>query len=69
MSPAGRPRVLKATACPRCGSADVRRSSRRGVVERLLSGAYIYPFRCRACKCRFRLLRWGTRYDHGPPIA
>jgi c-di-GMP-binding flagellar brake protein YcgR len=40
----------------------VHRSSRRSFLERLLSVAYIYPFRCQLCRHRFRAMQWGVRY-------
>jgi hypothetical protein len=40
----------------------VRRSGRAGALERLLSAAYIYPFRCQRCGRRFFALTWGARY-------
>lgn len=48
--------------CPRCRSPHVRRVGRDGIVERVLSAAYVYPFRCQICEIRFRSLRWGERY-------
>lgn len=48
--------------CPRCRAAEVERVSRDGLLERLASLVYVYPFRCRACLCRFYALRWGQRY-------
>ncbi len=48
--------------CPRCGRHFVQRAHRTGVLEQLLSVAYIYPFRCQVCMHRFRALRWGQRY-------
>jgi len=50
--------------CPRCGSESVRRSSRVGGYERLISAFYRYPFRCQRCAHRFRALHWGHRYPH-----
>src|SRR5689334_6750009 len=50
--------------CPRCGSLSVRRSSRVGAYERLISVLYVYPFRCQRCAQRFRQLNWGRRYLH-----
>src|SRR6266404_1540146 len=35
--------------CPRCGGQSVRRSSRIGAFERLISIVYVYPFRCPRC--------------------
>lgn len=48
--------------CPKCHGEHVNRSPREGVVERLLSVGYIYPFRCQLCTHRFKALRWGERY-------
>ena len=48
--------------CRRCGSDQVRRASRLGLLERLLSVGYVYPFRCLVCAHRFRSLRWGEHY-------
>jgi PilZ domain len=42
----------------------VRRSSRVGAYERLISVLYVYPFRCQRCAQRFRQLNWGRRYLH-----
>jgi len=42
----------------------VRRSSRVGAFERLISSLYVYPFRCQRCSHRFRALNWGHRYPH-----
>jgi hypothetical protein len=52
--------------CPKCGRHIVRRSHRLGVVERLLSAVYVYPFRCQFCGRRFRALQWGKRYVAHP---
>ena len=53
---------MKAPACPRCGSGLVGRTHRQGLYERLMSVAYIYPFRCQTCHRRFRRFRWRERY-------
>ena len=53
---------MRALSCPRCRSEFVRRSSRRHLGERLLSLAYVYPFRCQLCQHRFRAFRWKERY-------
>src|SRR5256886_10949924 len=50
--------------CPRCGGQSVRRSSRVGAFERLISSLYVYPFRCQRCSHRFRALNWGHRCPH-----
>ena len=48
--------------CPRCSSEYVRRVSRVGLGEQLMSHFYIYPFRCQLCGHRFKLLQWGITY-------
>ena len=48
--------------CPHCGTNHVRRSQRLGALERVLSVARVYPFRCQVCSRRFRTLEWGTPY-------
>src|SRR5271155_1157509 len=43
-------------ACPSCQSSAIRRSTRRGFVERvLLRAALVWPYRCDDCDVRF----WG----------
>jgi predicted RNA-binding Zn-ribbon protein involved in translation (DUF1610 family) len=39
--------------CPHCGSATVRRSHRRGVVDRILQVVRFRPYRCQECYNRF----------------
>ena len=53
---------MNAPSCPRCSRRNVRRTSRLGVGERLLSAFYVYPFRCQVCSHRFRVVQWGVRY-------
>ena len=48
--------------CPRCQSVAIERAGRAGLLERLLSVAYLYPFRCQSCLHRFRRMAWGQRY-------
>ena len=48
--------------CPNCSREFVRRISRSGLVERLISLVYIYPFKCQICGFRFRMSQWGVRY-------
>jgi PilZ domain len=50
------------TKCPKCTGEFIRRVSRRGACELLLSFFYIYPFRCQLCSHRFKLLRWRKVY-------
>lgn len=52
--------------CGKCGQARVRRCHREGLLERVLSGVYVYPYRCQLCAHRFRALRWGRRYARQP---
>jgi len=40
-------------ACPKCGSADVRRSHSEGVLAGVLRILGRWPFRCRSCRSRF----------------
>jgi hypothetical protein len=49
--------------CPRCQGQNVRRSARSGALERLLSVAFVYPFRCQRCAHRFHTQHW-RRYPH-----
>lgn len=48
--------------CPNCSRDFVRRVSRSGLHERLLSIAYIYPYKCQLCGERFRAFQRGVRY-------
>lgn len=48
--------------CSNCGREFVRRVSRTGPLEILLSYFYVYPFKCQLCGDRFRLFQWGVRY-------
>ena len=48
--------------CPNCAREFVRRVSRDGLLETLLSYFYIYPFKCQVCGARFRYCQWGVRY-------
>jgi ribosomal protein L37AE/L43A len=47
--------------CPKCSSSFVRRA-RRDAFERLMSVFYIYPFKCRQCRHRFRSMQWRVNY-------
>ncbi len=49
--------------CGECGTLYVRRAPVSGIVERLASLVYLYPFRCQLCTHRFQLLQWGVRYQ------
>ena len=48
--------------CPNCGRDFVRRISRAGIVEVMLSYFYVYPFKCQLCGERFRRYQRGVRY-------
>jgi len=48
--------------CPKCDKEFVKRVSRQGWQEKLMSVFYVYPFRCQLCGYRFRFLQWGIRY-------
>jgi PilZ domain len=48
--------------CPRCSTEYVRRVSRVGLGERLISLLYVYPFKCQLCGHRFQCLQWGVTY-------
>ena len=54
---------IEAVPCPRCRRAFAVRAPREGLLERLLSIGYVYPFRCQLCRHRYRALRWGVRYQ------
>jgi hypothetical protein len=49
--------------CPQCGKDFVRRAHRKGVLERILSAVYCYPYRCQLCTHRFRAFEWGAHYE------
>jgi transposase-like protein len=49
--------------CPHCDAEKIRRSGRAGALERLLSVAYIFPYRCQRCGKRFLAMNWGARYQ------
>jgi predicted RNA-binding Zn-ribbon protein involved in translation (DUF1610 family) len=43
-------------ACPECGSTEIARSRRRGLVEHyFLRVLHIHPYRCMSCNHRFVL--------------
>jgi hypothetical protein len=48
--------------CPDCGRDFVRRVSRAGLAETLLSLVHIYPFKCQLCGHRFRSFQQGVYY-------
>lgn len=48
--------------CSQCRKPFVKAVRRQGGLDRLLSLAYVYPFRCQVCRHRFHLMQWGLRY-------
>ena len=48
--------------CPDCGRDFVRRVSRAGLAETLLSLVHVYPFKCQLCGHRFRSFQQGVYY-------
>ena len=48
--------------CTKCRKPFIKASRRQGLLDRLLSLVYAYPFRCQVCRHRFHLLQWGLRY-------
>ena len=48
--------------CAQCRKPFVKASRRGGILDRLLSLAYAYPFRCQICRHRFHLWQWNLRY-------
>jgi hypothetical protein len=54
---------VKRILCPKCGKDFVRRTTREGAHEHLLSAIYVYPFRCQLCARRFLRMEPGKRYN------
>jgi hypothetical protein len=53
----------RVSECPVCESSLVRRSTRRGFVERIwFRFAFVWPYRCDDCDSRF----WGFRRSYQP---
>ena len=62
----------KSADCPRCGSASIRRSRRKGLLEFLLHHLLrIAPYRCKDCDARFFRLRHAEHHpdSHVPNHA
>jgi hypothetical protein len=51
--PTGSEVAMKALVCRQCGSCDIRRSKRHGVLEWILKRFFIVPWRCVICQARF----------------
>ena len=48
--------------CMHCRKPFVKAARRQGLLDRLFSLAYVYPFRCQVCRHRFHLMQWGLCY-------
>ena len=53
--------LMSKPVCPKCSSEYVKRTTRVGF-EHLISVFYVYPFRCKACRHRFRSMQWRIEY-------
>ncbi len=40
--------------CPKCGSAQVSRSKRQGMIEKVISVVGLLPYRCNNYRCNHR---------------
>jgi uncharacterized protein with PIN domain len=50
------------TRCPHCSSRSVRRSRRRGKIERIVSAVFrVSPYRCE--ECDYRYFRWRSAHE------
>ncbi|HAP42264.1 MAG: PilZ domain-containing protein [Nitrospira sp.] len=56
--------MAQSLTCPQCGQHRVFRSRCTTLMERLKSLAYISPFHCQSCSCRFSASRWGYSYSN-----
>ena len=54
---------MRALHCPNCGTPFIRVTHQEGGVERLLSHANVFPFRCQLCTNRFRAIYSGARHN------
>jgi len=45
--------VMKPAVCLKCGSSDIRRSKRHGLLEWVLKRFFLVPWRCMSCYSRF----------------
>ena len=59
----------KPLRCPRCGWLDIRLSSRRGLIDAVLSTLSLAPYRCRTCGARFHRIRREEYSRAGHPDA
>ena len=51
--------------CPKCGSSYIRRSHKRGLLEKILATTGVRPYRCDACDKRF----FGRTKEHAEASA
>ena len=55
--------------CPQCGSSDVTRSKKKGLLDRTISSIFhIKPYRCRKCDYRHYRFRPDTGHAHGDAL-
>jgi predicted RNA-binding Zn-ribbon protein involved in translation (DUF1610 family) len=47
--------------CPQCGTTQVRRTQRFGIVDRVLSLFNAYPYHCVECPVDVRFHRFGRK--------
>jgi C4-type Zn-finger protein len=49
----------KSLLCPSCSSVAIRKSRRKGLLERILySAVFITPYRCKTCDYRYYRFRF-----------
>lgn len=54
--------------CPQCHSKRIRRSKRKGIIERrILAMLSVRPYRCGSCDLRF--FRWSTTMNPNSSAA
>jgi DNA-directed RNA polymerase subunit RPC12/RpoP len=53
-----KPQEEEQIRCPRCGAADVRKSRRKGLLDRLTGVFSFTAIRCRSCRHRFYRRLW-----------
>ncbi|MBL8044679.1 MAG: PilZ domain-containing protein [Nitrospira sp.] len=56
--------MARPLTCPHCGHNNVFRSRCATLVECLQSLAFISPFHCQSCSCRFSASRLGCTYSN-----
>jgi predicted RNA-binding Zn-ribbon protein involved in translation (DUF1610 family) len=54
--------LTKSSLCPNCASHAIRRSRKKGLLERtLLAALFVNPYRCESCDQRY--FRWRLPVD------